>query len=213
MQIELALEQPLSHLSVGRLGRETTDQVRGPFVEGSRRLPVGGAFDPAVRRIGGILRHSGALERERAHPHAVPVPVGQVHTPAGYDCVEQLLHGCSAREGVHRPTSPEDPFTFGVRLGVGLDGEQVVLLRRQIVQVALEHVEPAAHRVHVGVLEAGNQHASREVDDIGGRADVGPDVGVGAHRDDAAAAHRDGSSPRASRVDRVDRTVHERNVG
>ena len=45
-------------------------------------------------------------------------------------------------------------------------------------QVALEHVHAATHRVDMRVLEPGHQHASGEVDDLGARSDGLPDVVV-----------------------------------
>ena len=51
-------------------------------------------------------------------------------------------------------------------------------------QVALEHVEAAAHGVDVGILEARHEHPAGEVDHIGARSGEPPDVVRPCRRDD-----------------------------
>ena len=84
-----------------------------------------------------------------------------------------------------------------MRRGVLGDDVEALLGRRGAVQLALQHGEAAHHRVDVGVLEAGEQQATGEVDDLGvgsgqlGELVVGPDGG------DPPAGHRDRRRDRA----------------
>ena len=50
----------------------------------------------------------------------------------------------------------------------------------EVVEIALEHVEPAAHGMDVRVLEARQEHPAAEVDDLRPCVEQGPDVVVAA---------------------------------
>jgi hypothetical protein len=139
----------------------------------------------------------------------VPVPVRQEHGPIRNDRVQIVFRWASAREHVHRPPAPEDPRLLPVGFGVRGDRRQVAGLRIQVVQVALEHVDPGGHRMDVRVLEPGDEHPAGEVDHLGPSADGGTDVVVGPNEGDPPVAHRHGLGPRSRRVDRVDGAVHE----
>ena len=186
-----------------------SDELGRSLVEGPGRFTVVGSLDPPIGRVRRVPRDARLLEGAGVDPRAVAVAVGEVHESVGHQRVEQLLGGRASREDVHRPPAAQDPLALRVLLGVRLDREQVLLLGREVVQVALEHVEAPAHRMDVRVLEAGHEHPAGEVDDLGRRADVCPDVIVGADADDAPAANRDRAGPRTGRIDRVDGPVHE----
>ena len=170
VQVLLPLQQPLGRLVGGGLGREASHQLHRTLVERAGRLAVGRPLDAAVVGIGRVPRDAGSLERPRVHPGAVAVAVRQVDAPIRHDRVQEFLGGGAAREDVHRPSPAEDPFALGMVARVGLDREQVVLLGRQVVQVALHHVEAAEDRMHVGVLEPRHEHLPGEVDDLGAAA-------------------------------------------
>ena len=78
---------------------------------------------------------------------------GQPRGNASWDQPPPRIHGSS-----------------GVRGDVGRDDPLVVLEGVRLVQVALEHVESAADRMHVRVLEPGHEHLAGEVDHLGAGA-------------------------------------------
>jgi hypothetical protein len=142
----------------------------------------------------------------------VPVPVRQEDGTVRNDRVQIVFRRASAREHVHGPPAPEDPRLARVGFGVRGDRREIVGLRIQIVQVALEHVDAGGHRMDVRVLEPGDEHPAGEVDHLGPAADGGTDVVVGPDEGDAPVAHRDGLRPGSRRVHRVDGAVHEDEV-
>lgn len=142
----------------------------------------------------------------------MPVPVRQEHGAVWNDRVQIVFRRASAREHVHGPPAPEDPLLVRVGFGVRGDRRQVAGLRIQVVQVALEHVDPGGNRVDVRVLEPGDEHPAGEVDHLGPAADGGTDVVVGPDESDPPVAHRDGLRPGSRRVHRVDGAVHEDEV-
>ena len=87
---------------------------------------------------------------------------------------------------------PEIHSSSGFAAGVGRDDLEVLGLGRALVEVASHQLEAARDGVHVRVLEARDEHPPRQVDDLGARADEVAHL-VAAHRDDAAAAHGDGT--------------------
>ena len=58
--------------------------------------------------------------------------------------------------------------------------------RRRAVQVAAQHRHAAHHRVHVGVLEARDQQAAGQVDDLGAGPASSAQLVVGTDGDDPA---------------------------
>jgi hypothetical protein len=68
-------------------------------------------------------------------------------------------------------------------------------------------------RVHVGVDQAGHQHAALQVDHAGGVADVLPHAFVVTDIGNAAGAHRDGLVHAVLRIDGVDIAVAVHGVG
>ena len=206
------LRRPSARSSAEGSGAWTFDQVAGALVQGPRGLTLRVALDAAVGRIGRIPGHPADLEREGVHPGAVAVPVGQVDGAVGHDAIERLRGRGAAFERVHRPSAAQDPRHLGVGVGVGLDRGEVFIGRRQVVQVALEHVQAAAHGMDVRVLEPRHQHASGQIDDLRARSDSLPDVVVRADDRRSAVRDRDGLRPAARGIDRVHGAVHQHGV-
>ena len=79
-----------------------------------------------------------------------------------------------------RPTAAEDPRHVGVRRArTRRSTRRYSSSELHVVEVALQHVQAARHRVHVGVLEPGRSMRPAQVDHLGG----GPDqVGDAARR-------------------------------
>ena len=82
-----------------------------------------------------------------------------------------------------------------------------------LVQIALQTIDPAAHRVDVGILEPGEQHAPAEVHDLRRGAELTADVSVAADGDDPAVPDADRARPGASRIHGVHGAVHEGEAG
>ena len=213
MQVPLAL-QDAGHLVVqGDRGGHPADQVHRALVQRALGLAGRGPLDPAVRGIRGRGVHPGQRQRPRVHPGAVVVAVGQEHRPVGDHLVEVLLGGHAAGEHVHAPAAAGDPGGAGVAAGVGADRRQVALPGVLAGQVALAALQPAAGRVHVRVLEPGQQHPPAQVDHLGARAHVGPHFRVGAHRRDPAILDRDRLRPGPCGVHGVHRSPGQHQVG
>ena len=188
VQVALPLEQPASVVLRADVRREHRDQRHRALVQGAGRAAVGVALDAAVGGVGGRGVDPGELEGPAVDPGAVVVAVGQERRPVRDDPVEVGGGGGAAREGRHRPAAAEDPGPVGVRGGVRRDRGEVVLAGRALGQVAADPLQPALHRVHVGVDEAGRQQAAGQVDHPGARARLvlGQSAGVLAqvHPDD-----------------------------
>ena len=176
MEILLALAKAFGELVRGGLRRVDVHQVAGTLVQGPRGLTLRVALDAPVGRIGGIPGHAADLEGEGVDPCPMAVPVGQVDGPVGHDAIERRRRRGAAFERVHGPPTAEDPRHLGVGVGVGPDRGEVLIGRRQVVQVALEHVQAAAHGMDMRVLEPRHQHASGQIDDLRARSDGLPDV-------------------------------------
>ena len=197
----------------GGAGRSTS--AHRAFVQGARRLAVGVALDPAVGRVGRVAvmpASSSACELT----HALwPSRFGRNTGRSGTIASSALFVGQSPGERVHRPSAAEDPLLVGV-LGRRRS--------RSIAQVVLLRIAG----------RAGRTGACRARRRPGGRARPGTREGASSRRgrstsvpgpirsrtsssvptaDDPSVAHRDGSRPRARRIDRVDVTVDEDEIG
>ena len=95
---------------------------------------------------------------------------------------------------------------------VARDRLQVLVSGREVVEIALEHVESPSDRVHMRVLEAGHEHPVRKVDDLGARTDGHADVVVVTHGHDPPVLDGHGLSPAPDGVHRVDGAVDEREI-
>src|SRR5665809_164076 len=67
------------------------------------------------------------------------------------------------------PASAHDPVLIGTLGDIAADGFEHRLGRRQVVQVALQLIEPTEHRVYVCILEGREDHAPIDVDSSHGR--------------------------------------------
>ena len=121
----------------------------------------------------------------------MPVTVGQADRTVGHDRVEHLTRGCASGEVAHVPATSDDPLDLRVRCGVGRHARERVVSGVAVVQVAVEHVDPCSDRVGMGVLEAGDEQATLEVDHVGAAADERANLLVGADRRDTSAADRE----------------------
>ena len=173
----------------------------------------GVALDAPARRVGGGGADARQLEGARVDPGAVPVAVVEIDGAVGHERVELGGRRAAGREVVHRPAAAVDPLALGVVRGIGRDDAAVLLAVVRVVEPAAVAREAAALRVHVRVLEAGQQAAALQVDDVRGRADVGLDVGVEADGGDPPAVDRDSRDLAPGGVRRVDGAVAEDEVG
>ena len=213
VQERLALQQALVD-GVGRQRRlMLRDEGLRALVQRALRRAVRVALDPAVFGIGRVGGDPRDLQRLGVDPGAVTVAVRQDHRSIRHDRVDVLLGGTAAWKDVLRPASAQDPGLVRMRSRVRGDRLEVRLLRVEVVLVALQHVDAAAHGVHVRILEPRDEHATGEVDHLGAVADQVADLVVGADRDDRAVAHRHGSRPRSRRIDGVHIAVDEDQVG
>src|SRR5688572_5792530 len=89
----------------------------------------------------------------------------------------------------------------------------VSLHRVPLGEVEPQTIEPARRRVGVGVLEAGQEQPTAEVENPGAGSDESAHVVVVADRDDPAAAYHGRLGPRLAGVNRVDAASHERGLG
>ena len=174
-------------------------------------IAIGIALDPAVCRVGGRGVYPRQFQRTAVHPGAVAVGVGQERRTIGHGTVEVGGARVAPIEGSHRPASAQDPLVPGVCAGVLRDARQVACLAGFAREVAADHVEPAPHGVHVGVLKARQQHASGKVDDLGLRADQLAHLTM-PDGNDAVARHRDGRGPAANGVCGENRSAGEDEV-
>jgi hypothetical protein len=212
MQIRLPLQHAGLDVRRRRVRSEPTHQIHRPLVQRARGLAAIVALDPAVGRVCRVTGHAGHLQRCGVHPPTVPVAIGQEHGAVRRDLVERVLGRRATGEHVHRPPAAEDPRRIGVGVRVRHDRREVVRLGVQVVQITLQHVESAGDRMHVRVLEAGQQHPAVEVDHLGVTV---PKIGDGIVRSDecdAAVLHGDGPGPPPRGVDRVHGAVHEDQV-
>jgi hypothetical protein len=201
---------PVLHRLVGDV---LVDQCGGTLVQRPGRLAVRIPHDPAVGGIRRVPRDAGDLQCLRVHPRAVSIPAGQVHGAVRDDPVEHVLRGIAAREEVHRPSTAHHPLLVGVGRHELGDDALVLLEGVRVGQVAVQHVEAPARGVAVCVLEAGHQHATLQVDDLGSGRGERADLLIGPHAGDAAILHRDRLRPSPRGVDRVHGPVHEHEVG
>ena len=108
--------------------------------------------------------------------------------------------------------APRTHGSLGMRgrpgANAGRDGVEVAAL----VEVAQAEVDAALDRVHVGVLEAGQQHPARQVDHLGAAPDQAGGQAVGADVDDAPVAHAHRRRPAPRGVDRIDCAVPEHEI-
>lgn len=140
------------------------------------------------------------------------VAVDEVGGAVGYGGVEQVPGRGAALEGVHGPAAAGDPSTVGVAVGVGAYGGDGGRCRTGVREVALGHLQSGGDRVDVGVLEAGDEQAACEVDDLRPRADELADLVV-ADGGDPVAGDGDRGGTGAGRVHREDGAAGEDEVG
>ena len=179
----------------------------------ARWCPVRVALDPAVFRIGRVAVDPGELERPAVDPGGMAVAVREDGRPIGDDPIEVLAARRAVLEIGHVPAAADDPWEIRVRRGVGSDRRQDAVPAARLANVALELIDPAADRMDVGVLEAGQEEPARQVDDPRLRADVFSDLGRGPDRDDPLASDGDGCGPRLRGVDGMDVAAGEHEVG
>ena len=213
MQVALCDAQPLNPIGQRRVGDVSLDQEERSLVHGARGFAGFVADDPPVDGVRRLPRQAGDLERSRVRPRAVAVPARQVDGTVADDGVQDLLRRVAPGEDVHGPAAADDPPIIRMRRRVLRDDPLVVLHRVRLGQVAVQHLEPARRRMHVGVLEPGEQHPSTEVQNLRPATHELADVVVRADRDDASCGDRDRARPASGGVDRVDRPVHEGEVG
>ena len=167
VQVGLALAKASCHV-VGRGGRrQVTHQIDRTLVQCPRRI-AGRRPARSVHPTGsGVsLRDVRGLEGTRVDPRAVTVAIGQERGRSGTIASSRSFEGVPPGKTSMAQPPPRIHRRSGCVGRVGLDREEVVLLGRQFMQVALEHVEPASDRMHVGILEPRHEHAPREVDDL-----------------------------------------------
>ena len=213
-RVEVALRdaEPGREVVVGVDGRDGGDEAHRPLVQRAGWLAIGVAFDAPVPRVRRVVRDTRQLKRARVDPRAVAVSVRQEHRTVGHDGVERLLRRRPAREHVHVPTAAQDPRRVRVGRRVLRDHPLVRVEDVELGQVAAEHLEAATGRMDMCVLEARQQHATSQIDDLGVRIHPGPDVSVGADGDDRAGLHGDRRRPAAGRIHRVDGAVDEHQI-
>ena len=136
------------------------------------------------------------------------------HGPVRNDGVDEFLaRERAGPEGRHQPAATLDPGLIRMRVRILLDDVDITLDGRDRIQVAAVGLDSARDRVNVRVLEAGDDHAPLEVDDLRLRADVVPGTCVRADIDDAAVVDRDRLRPAARAVHRVDGAAPQRKIG
>ena len=176
----------------GRLREEAPDEVLRLLVQRPLRLAGGVALDPATRGIRGLAGDAGELERPAVDPGAVAVAVLEERRPVGEDRVEVGSARRSPLEGVDRPARALDPRELRVLGRVAGDRLQACLPAVGVVEDALQQLDAALGRMAVGVLEAGKHRAALELEDAGGRPDVGAGLARGPHPGDPAVLDGDG---------------------
>ena len=80
-----------------------------------------------------------------------------------------------------------------MRRSVRRDDIEVVLDAGSRPEVATQQFKSARHRVHVRILESGDQQASREIDDLGVGSHEGLHIGIRPDRHDLSVTHGDGA--------------------
>ena len=171
------------------------DEIHRAFVQGAGGLSVDVDLDPAVLGARRTAGDTGDLHRGGVDPGAVSVPVGEVDRTVRDNLVQCGGGGPASGERVERPPPTDDPVDVRARTRVRRDGIEVVLRRRCVMQVALEHVEAALDGVHVGILEPGDEHPPAEIDHLGSGTHELADDRVGADRHDAPVLDGDGLRP------------------
>ncbi len=212
-QVLLRGEQARVRLVRRRDGHVAGHQVHGALLEGAGRGAVRLPLDASVRRVGRGAVDAREVECAGVDPGAVAVPVGEHDRPVRHDRVEHGAGGRAPGEEVHGPAAAADPGGLGVLLGVGGHHRQVAVDGALLAQVAAEHLDAGHRRMHVGVLESGDEQSSVEVDHLGVR------VGEGAHRrvvgdgEDPSAPDGDGGADRRRSGPGEHLSAHEYGVG
>ena len=189
VQVLLGQQQPAELLGEGRAGHEPAHQQCRGLVQGALRLIVRPALDPAVPGVGGGGGQARQVQGPGIGPGAVAVPVGQVGRPVRDHAVQQFPRGGAAGEPLHPPAAAVDPLPVRMGLRVGPDPGQRAVQVLRAVQVAALHGDPGEGRVHVGVLEPGQQGPAAQGDRLRLTAGQVADLVVAADRDDPATAH------------------------
>jgi hypothetical protein len=167
--------------SAGRVRRVAPDarQRDGPRIE-LDRVAEGGAHEDRARRPQGVEQRRAGGHALRPHPLLEPV---DHHQPAvGLFRLVAVEASLDARLEPRHSQAP-------------------------VVQAAVEQAAAARLRMHVGVDQAGHQHAAMQVDDAGGLADQGAGTGIAADVDDAPGAHGQRLAHAVAGVDGVDEAV------
>ena len=153
-------------LGIGRLGQVAGDQVHRRLVEDPARLAGPGIPpDDPVGRVGRLPRDPRDRQRAGARPSRVAVRGREPGRPVSDQPVEHRARGHTPRlEGAGLPAAAFDPGALRVGFGPGRDAAEHLLAAEDAVEPHLSEIQPAT-RVQVRVLEAGEQHASREVHD------------------------------------------------
>ena len=125
-------------------------RARARGVRRARPLPRGGSRKVHRRRFARSAHRAGsgvslvmpACSRALELTHVLwPSRLGRYTNRSGTSASSSSLVGVPpGKTSIDHPP-PEDPLALRVLLGVRLDREQVLLLGREVVQVALEHVE------------------------------------------------------------------------
>ena len=156
---------------------------RTRFAAPSWSVPCG---DPSASRsirpsarVGRRGGDAGQLQGPRAHPGPVAVAVLEEDGAAGDGGVQVCAGRSAAGEGRHPPAATDDPRLVGVGRRIGADPVEIRLaVPREVVQIARQDGPSPDRRVHVSVLEAGQQRPALEVDDTRGRTGERSEVAV-----------------------------------
>ena len=154
VEVRLRDAEPGRVVLVGVDRRDGGDEAHRALVQRARRLAVGVAFDAPVPRVRRVARDPGELQRARVDPRAVSVTVRQERRPVGDDRIQRFLRRRAAGEDVHVPSAAQDPRRVRVGRRVLRDDPLVRVQDVDLGEVAAEHLEAAAGRMDVGVLES-----------------------------------------------------------
>ena len=204
--------QSRRQLGVGPLRQQTRHQVHRRLAQGAAGLAR--FADPARCARRGIRRVAsdpGELQCPAVGPGGVAVRRLDVRRPVGRDPVEQRFEGLAfGNAGSSQPT----PRSHAVGSGGGAGGDRVGHLARglEVKSVHSAELHAALARVHVPVLEAGEQHPVRRGPPLRSPRRSVPGQAVPTDVGDPPAAHRHRAGPASGRVDGVDGAVAEDEV-
>ncbi len=211
----------LAHLGRGGLRRTgAVDELFGGLAQEARGASPRVLQDVAAFRRLGRLVDAGELHGLGVDEDGVAAGVGEDHRVVGRDGAQRVVEGEALHVGLGHlgplvlvPAAAADPLArLGVRRGRGHHGDDVVP-GFGLSEVELELGVADAREVGVALDEAGNGEVSFEVEDLGGFADQGLDVGAAAHRDDPAVAGGQGLGFGAFVVHGDDLAVDQHEIG